>query len=128
MPCRKDPRIPEAVLDQLLAGADPQTVFDPNGRLDGLKKTLAERVLNAEMDHHLAGAEPGNRRDGYGKKTVITATGPIELAVPRDRQARFDPQLITKDQRRVPGFDEDHLDVRPRHEHPRDRRPSARSL
>jgi hypothetical protein len=54
MPRRKDPSIPDAVLDQLLAGADPKTVFDPNGLLDDLKKALAERVLNAEMDHHLA--------------------------------------------------------------------------
>src|SRR5215469_6021960 len=106
MPRRKDPRIPDAVLDQLLAGADPKTVFDPNGLLDDLKKALAERVLNAEMDHHLAGEEPGNRRNGYGKKTVITDTGQIELEVPRDRHARFDPQLIAKYQRRFPGFDE----------------------
>jgi putative transposase len=106
MPRRKEPRIPDAVLDQLLADADPQTVFDPNGLLDALKKVLAERVLNAEMDHHLAGEEPGNRRNGYGKKTVITDTGQIELEVPRDRQARFDPQLIAKYQRRFPGFDD----------------------
>ena len=63
-------RDPGALLDQLLAGADPKTAFDPNGLLDDLKKALAERVLNAEMDHHLAGEEPGNRRNGYGKKTV----------------------------------------------------------
>src|SRR5512136_198747 len=106
MPRRKEPRIPDAVLDQLLAGADPKTAFDPNGLLDDLKKALAERVLNAEMDHHLAGEEPGNRRNGYGKKTVITDTGQIELEVPRDRQARFDPQLIAKYQRRFPGFDD----------------------
>ena len=47
--------IPDALLDQLLAGADPKSAFDPNGLLDGLKKALAERVLNAEMDHHLGG-------------------------------------------------------------------------
>ena len=106
MPRHKDPRIPAAVLDQLLGGADPKTVFDPNGLLDDLKRALAERVLNAEMDHHLAGEEPGSRRNGYGKKTVITDTGQIELEVPRDRQARFDPQLIAKYQRRFPGFDD----------------------
>ena len=76
MPRRKEPRIPDAILDQLLAGADPNTVFDPNGLLDELKKALAERVLNAEMDHHLAGEEPGNRCNGYGKQTVITDTSP----------------------------------------------------
>ena len=106
MPRRKEPRISDAILDQLLAGADAKTAFDPNGLIDDLKKALAERVLNAEMDHHLAGEEPSNRRNGYGKKTVITDTGQIELEVPRDRQARFDPQLIAKYQRRFPGFDD----------------------
>ena len=106
MPRRKEPIIPDAIVDQLLAGADAATIFDPNGLFDGLKKALAERVLNAEMAHHLAGEEPGNRRNGYGKKTVVTDTGQIELEVPRDRQASFDPQLIAKYQRRFPGFDE----------------------
>ena len=105
MPRRKEPRLPDAVLDHL-AGADPKTLFDPNGLLDDLKKALAERGLNAEMNHHLAGEDPGNRRNEYSKKTVITNTGQIELEVPRDRQARFDPQLIAKYQRRFPGFDD----------------------
>src|SRR3954464_1819715 len=106
MPRRKEPHIPDAVLDQLLAGADPRTALEPNGLLDDLKKALAERVLNAEMDHHLASEEPGNRRNGYGKKTVLTDTARIELSVPRDRHASFDPQLIARYQRRFPGFDD----------------------
>jgi hypothetical protein len=106
MPRRKEPRIPDALLDQLLAGADAKAAFDPDGLLDDLKKALAERVLNAEMDHHLAGEELGNRRNGYGKKTVVTDTGKMELEVPRDRRASFDPQLIAKYQRRFPGFDD----------------------
>jgi putative transposase len=106
MPRRKEPRIPDAILDQLLAGADPKTAFDPNGLLDGLKKALAERALNAEMDHHLGGEEDGNSRNGYGRKTVVTDTGRIELEIPRDRRATFDPLLIAKYQRRFPGFDD----------------------
>jgi putative transposase len=106
MPRRKEPKIPDAILDQLLAGADPKTAFDPNGLLDGLKKALAERALNAEMDHHLTGSDGADSRNGYGKKTVLTDTGRIELEVPRDRQASFDPQLIAKYQRRFPGFDD----------------------
>ena len=107
MPRRKEPHIPDAILDQLLAGADPKTAFDPNGLLDGLKKALAERILNAEMDHHLAGEGGiGNGRNGYGRKSVITDTGKLDLQIPRDRQASFDPQLIAKYQRRFPGFDD----------------------
>src|SRR5215204_6041746 len=72
---RKTPRIPDALLDQLLGGADPKTAFDANGLLDDLKKALAERALNAEMDHHLSSDAAGNSRNGYGRKTVTTDTG-----------------------------------------------------
>jgi putative transposase len=107
MPRRKEPRIPDTILDQLLAGADPKTAFDPDGLLDGLKKALAERALNAEMDHHLTGdGGAGNSRNGYGRKSVLTETSKIELEVPRDRQSSFDPRLIAKYQRRFPGFDD----------------------
>jgi putative transposase len=54
----------------------------------------------------LATGDAGNSRNGYGKKTVTTETGRIELDIPRDRQSTFDPQLIAKYQRRFPGFDE----------------------
>ncbi len=104
---RKEPAIPDAILDQLLGGADAKTAFDPGGLLDGLKKALAERALNAEMDHHLEGdGQIGNSRNGYGKKSVITDTGKLSLDVPRDRQSSFDPTLIAKYQRRFPGFDD----------------------
>ena len=93
---RKAARIPDDLLDQLLAGADPKTAFDANGLLDGLKKALAERALNTEMDHHLATGEGGNTRNGYGRKTVTTDTGKLELEIPRDRHSSFDPQLIAR--------------------------------
>lgn len=104
---RKQPTIPDEVLDQLLAGRDAKAAFHDGGFFDELKQALAERVLSAEMDHHLAGEdEADNVRNGYGKKTVITGSGKIDLKVPRDRQASFDPQLIGRYQRRFPDFDE----------------------
>jgi putative transposase len=104
---RKEPIIPNSILDQLLAGSDAKTAFESNGLLDQLKKALAERALNAEMDHHLSGeGTAGNSRNGYGRKTVLTDSGSLELSIPRDRQSSFDPQLLAKYQRRFPGFDE----------------------
>ena len=104
---RKEPAIPADLLDQLLAGTDAATALDQGGLLDSLKKALAERALNAEMDHHLGDvSEAGNNRNGYGRKTVITDSGKIEIDVPRDRAGSFDPQLIAKYQRRFPGFDD----------------------
>jgi putative transposase len=106
---RKPPLIPDEVLDQLLAGSDPRAALADGGLLDGLKKALAERVLDAELDHHLEGGEPdgrANSRNGYGGKAVLTGTGKLDLQIPRDRLATFDPQLIAKYQRRFPGFDD----------------------
>jgi transposase-like protein len=75
--------------------------------LDSLKKALAERALNAEMDYHIGDASQAeNGRNGYGRKTIVTDTGKIEIEVPRDRQASFDPQPIAQYQRRFSGFDD----------------------
>ncbi len=133
MPRRKQPAIPDELLDQLLSGSDPRAALADGGLLDGLKKALAERALNAELDHHLEGGEPdgrANARNGYGAKTVLTGTGRLDLQVPRDRLATFDPQLIAKYQRApLPRLRrQDRVDVRPRHEHPRDPGPPARAL
>jgi putative transposase len=109
MPRRKTPAIWDGFLDQLLAGSDPRAALADGGLLDGLKKALAERVLNAELDHHLDAGEPDGRpnsRNGYVDKTVLTSTGRLDLQVPRDRMATFDPQLIAEYQRCFPGFDD----------------------
>ncbi len=104
---RKEPSIPNDILDQLLAGTDAASALSQGGLLDTLKKAFAERALNAEMDHHLGQEEQGtNSRNGYGRKTVTTDGGRIEIEVPRDRAGSFDPQLIAKYQRRFPGLDD----------------------
>ncbi|OOO00782.1 MAG: hypothetical protein USCGTAYLOR_03023 [Chromatiales bacterium USCg_Taylor] len=101
--------ITSELLDSLLAGRDPKTVFEQDGLLDELKKALAERILSTELDHHLGQDEEqavGNHRNGRSQKTVLTESGKLELSIPRDRHSRFEPQLIAKYQRRFPGFDE----------------------
>ena len=37
---------------------------------------------------------------------MLTGTGKLPIAVPRDRLATFEPQLIAKYRRRLPGFDD----------------------
>ena len=107
--------IKNEILDELLKDKDPKTIFSSEGLLGELKKALAERILNAEMDHHLADStqeevseaeKSGNRRNGYSKKTVLTENEAMDLAIPRDRRGSFEPQLIAKYQRRFPGFDD----------------------
>jgi len=109
---RKEPAIPNELLDQLLAGGVASAAFDHDGLLDTLKKALTEHALNAEMDHHLAEDEgAGNMHNGYGRKTVTTKL----VDILRDRPSSFDPQLISKYQRRVPGVDDKILSICARH-------------
>jgi len=101
--------ISKQVLDELLGDRDPNDVFSKDGLLDDLKKALAERILNSELDEHLEnehGSGKTNRRNGTSPKTVQTASSKVPLDIPRDRAGTFDPQLIARYQRRFPGFDE----------------------
>src|SRR4029450_8420250 len=105
MPRRKPPAIPDEMLHQLLGGSDPRAALADGGLLDGLKKALAERALNAELDHRREGGEPdgwANGRNGYGAKSVLTGTGKLGLQVPRDRLSRFDPPALPQKPARRP--------------------------
>ncbi len=105
--------IRDELIEELLAGKDPQKVFSSHGLLDELKKALAERTLGAEMDQHLAAGraektvgDPRNHRNGYSRKTVLTGTGKLKLQGSRNRQASFEPQLFAKYRPHFPNFDE----------------------
>ena len=65
------------------------------------------------MDAHLgyrkhdpAGDRSGNSRNGHRAKTVLTEVGPVEISVPRDRDASFEPVIVAKRQRRLGGVDD----------------------
>lgn len=104
----------DTLIDELLEEvSDPKDILGKNGLLKQLTKRLVERTLEAELTDHL-GYEPhehkghgtGNNRNGKGNKTVQSETGAIDIDVPRDRNATFEPQLIKKRQRRLEGFDD----------------------
>lgn len=106
---RKKPVIPDDVLDQVLVGRVVRTMSDADAHLGDMEEALAERLLNAELDHHLNGETVAcrpNCRNGYGQKTVLTDAGRVRLDIPRDRARTFDPQLIARYWRRFPGFDD----------------------
>ena len=104
------------------------TVEELNKLLRLMMKSGLEQMLDTELDVHLGrrpapAAEklaalaseapptdgkkrPSNRRNGRSKKTVQGDLGEVTLSTPRDRNGPFEPLLIEKHQRRVPGFDE----------------------
>ena len=72
-----------------MAGRDPQAVFAKDGLFDELKKALAERVLNAEIDDHLdfeAAAGKRNSRNGV----VTLPCSKREVSVPQELSGRCD--------------------------------------
>jgi putative transposase len=105
---------PKELIDQLLAhakGKDAESLLGESGLVGQLKKQLAERMLSAELTHHLKSEaqhspERANHRNGSSAKTVLTPNGSLALEIPRDRLSTFDPVLVAKHQRRLPGFDD----------------------
>src|SRR5436309_11557697 len=107
-------RIPDEVIDQLLAGAETeQEIAGPGGLLARLTKRLVERAMEVELTDHLGyepHAEPPggaeNTRNGSSPKTLVTDHGPVAIDTPRDRDGSFEPKIVRKRQRRFEGFDE----------------------
>ena len=95
------------LLDAMLVGVKTQDdLWGKEGIITQLNKALLERILNAEMDFHLnntnEGRSAGNSRNGYGKKTLKSNLGSIELSTPRDRHSTFEPQIIPKRSTKTP--------------------------
>jgi transposase-like protein len=104
---------PVELIDQLLAqvqNKDAESILGEAGLAGQLKKMLAERMLTAELNHHLANEDAGskNHRNGTSSKKVLTPGGELQLDIPRDRLSSFEPKLVAKHQRRMSGFD-DHV-------------------
>ncbi len=108
-PKRELPAIPKDLIEQIVKG--PMSAAEAADVSMAFKKALFERILGAELSHHLgsspAAAKPeaGNKRNGTTAKTVLTDDGPVTLDVPRDRDGSFQPLLIPKHERRFTGFD-----------------------
>ena len=107
-------RIPDEVIDQLLAGASTEEeIAGPGGLLAELTKRLVERAMEVELTDHLGyepHAEPpggrGNTRNGTSPKTLVTEHGQVGIDAPRDRNGTFAPKIVRKRQRRFEGFDD----------------------
>ena len=73
-----------------------------------MMSVLLEGVLDEELDEELGcskydhrNKETSNSRNGHSKKTMHTSYGDMEMAVPRDRDGEYEPQLIKKYQNTV---------------------------
>lgn len=107
-------RNPQAVAlaQQIISQYQPQNVEDMENALKDIFGPMFEAMLQGEMNAHLGyenndhGAKTtANRRNGYGQKTIKTSRGNVEINVPRDRDASFEPKVIPKREKDVSGIE-----------------------
>src|SRR5438046_4597950 len=106
--------IDNELIDNLLKDyKKPEDIIGENGLLKQLTKQLLERAMAAELTEHVgyekheaAGNKSGNSRNGKSAKTLKGSFGTMPIAVPRDRNGTFEPQIIEKHQTRFTGFDQ----------------------
>lgn len=107
-----------ASTDELIAALmkdykKPEDLIGENGLLKQITKRLIEQAMQAEITAHLGydkhapeGKNTGNSRNGGYKKKVKGEFGEIDVAVPRDRNATFEPEILPKGETRFTGFDD----------------------
>lgn len=81
-------------------------VMGKNGLIQKLVKDVLENILEGEMEEHLGrnkyertesnNQSNRNYRNGYSSKNLRSSFGDVDLDVPRDRNAEFEPQIIKK--------------------------------
>ena len=106
--------ISKELLDELLKGCErPEDLLGDTGLMKELKIKLMERMLGAELTAHLgyedgkdAPPDQANRRNGSSAKRLKGQDGELPIAVPRDRDGSFEPELVKKGQTRIDGMDD----------------------
>lgn len=110
---KKELKANELLARQIIEQYQPETVADMQNALKDIFGPMFETMLQGEMSQHLGyennerrEKETTNRRNGYTKKNVKTSAGEVEIQVPRDREASFEPKLIPKRQRDVSAIED----------------------
>jgi putative transposase len=94
----KDGKLPKDFAKEFTTKEDFHSYFE------SLYKQGIEQLLQGELDAHLGyekhkieGNNSGNSRNGSFPKTIKSETfGDMVLSIPRDRNGKFDPQIIPK--------------------------------
>lgn len=101
--------IAQAIIDEY----KPTNVEEMQNAIRDVFGPMFEALLQGEMDNHLGyksndhgEKSTSNRRNGYGKKSLNTSMGDIEIRTPRDRDGTFEPQLIPKRTKDVSGIED----------------------
>ena len=105
----------EQIVNMILSSNSMKTGKDVSEVFNSLRGKVIQRLLDAELDEFL-GYNKGshdektnsNRRNGSTSKAkkVKTDYGEITICPPRDREGKFEPQIVKKRQKVLEGFDD----------------------
>ena len=109
---KRNPR-GEEIAKMIMEQYRPENKEDMQAALKDIFGPMFEAMLQGEMDEHLGYAsndhgskKTTNRRNGYTQKKVKSSYGDLEIAVPRDRESSFEPQVSPKRTRDVSGIED----------------------
>ena len=110
----EEEKIDNQILDLLMKNKGLKTAQDISKTLNQMYGKIVQRLIDEEFDEFMEyekgsheEKKSANRRNGStskGKK-VKTDNGEITIIPPRDRDGKFEPQIIKKRQRVLEGFD-----------------------
>lgn len=110
----EEEKIDNQILDLLMKNKGLKTAHDISKTLNQMYGKIVQRLIDEEfnefMEYEKGSHEEkknANRRNGStskGKK-VKTDNGEITIVPPRDREGKFEPQIIKKRQKVLEGFD-----------------------
>jgi transposase-like protein len=90
-------------IQALIKEYDIKDVNDIHNALKDLFKDTIQGILEGELDselgyskHDYRNKDTNNSRNGHSKKKVKSTVGEFDIAVPRDRQGEFEPQVVKK--------------------------------
>ena len=110
----EEEQIDNQILELIMKKKGVKTAQDVSKTLNSMYGKVIQRLLDAEFDEFMeyekgshVDKKDANRRNGStskGKK-VKTDNGEITIVPPRDRDGKFEPQIVKKRQKVLEGFD-----------------------
>ena len=100
-------------LRQFIKENNLKSAEDVQSAVRDLFSSTMQEILEAELETELGYAKHDaknkateNSRNGHSRKTLMSEYGEVELAIPRDRQGEFEPEIVKKHQTKTTGVEE----------------------
>ena len=110
--------IPKEVIKELIREQKFSNTTEVMNAIKEMFRDVLEEIMEAELESELGYEKQERRpedvsngiaknyRNGYSKKKVKTQLGEVEITIPRDRNGKFEPQIIGKYSRNADGMEE----------------------